>query len=274
MAEPPFFSEIFLSATSPSVTTSPYVVSPASVVQKSPDAVLGSGAVISVAVSAVNRTYGEPCDDRRLADAAVGGVEVIEGDGQRVVPADQRPSSPRRPCPSRACSRPGWPSRWWSSVGSPKAKPASVSPKLSGSGKTGCGSSPKTRPENQRLVGGIRPSASRVIGSSFGVFLTMSASSGSTCCLVKTSPPVPVGPEPGAGAGAGLAGGVQTAPGQTGRHRGGGQSGEQGAPAEPGAQRAGGVLDIVRRTFASPDAGQRHVPSVVSRCAVEPDSRR
>ena len=55
-AEPPFFSLITLSATSPSVTTSPYVVSPASVVQKSPDAVLGSGAVISVAFSAVKRT--------------------------------------------------------------------------------------------------------------------------------------------------------------------------------------------------------------------------
>ena len=37
------------------------MVSPASVVQKSPDAVLGSGAVISVADSAVKRTYGEPC---------------------------------------------------------------------------------------------------------------------------------------------------------------------------------------------------------------------
>ena len=40
----------------------------------------------------------------------------------------------------------------------------------------------------------MSPSASRVIGSFFGVFLTMSASSGSICCLVKTSPPVPVGP--------------------------------------------------------------------------------
>ena len=81
-------------------------------------------------------------------------------------------------------------------VGSPKAKPASVSPKLSGMGKTGMASSPKARPENQRLVGGMSPSASRVIGSFFGVFLTMSASSGSICCLVKTSPPVPVGPVP------------------------------------------------------------------------------
>ena len=81
-------------------------------------------------------------------------------------------------------------------VGSPKAKPASVSPKLSGIGKTGRASSPKARPENQRLVGGMSPSASRVIGSSFGVFLTMSASNGSICCLVKTSPPVPVGPVP------------------------------------------------------------------------------
>ena len=58
-------------------------------------------------------------------------------------------------------------------VGSPKANPASDSPKLSGSGKTGCGSSPNARPENQRLVGGMSPSASRVIGSSLGVFLTI-----------------------------------------------------------------------------------------------------
>ena len=37
--------------------------------------------------------------------------------------------------------------------------------KARGSGKTGCGSSPKTRPENQRLVGGVRPSARRMAGS-------------------------------------------------------------------------------------------------------------
>ena len=79
-------------------------------------------------------------------------------------------------------------------VGNPKAKPASESPKLSGIGKTGWGWSPNARPENQRLVGGRRPSASRVIGSSLGVFFTMSASSGSICCLVNTWPPVPVGP--------------------------------------------------------------------------------
>src|SRR6476660_4269124 len=80
-------------------------------------------------------------------------------------------------------------------VGNPKAKPASVSPKLNGMGKTGCALSPKARPENQRLVGGMSPSASRVIGSFFGVFFTMSASNGSIWALVKTSPPVPVGPE-------------------------------------------------------------------------------
>ena len=37
-------------------------------------------------------------------------------------------------------------------------------PKASGSGNTGWGSSPNTSPENHRLVGGVRPSASRRSG--------------------------------------------------------------------------------------------------------------
>ena len=48
-----------------------------------------------------------------------------------------------------------------------------------GSGNTGCDSSPKTRPENQRLVGGVRPSARRIAGSG------ASATSGS--CSTKGS---------------------------------------------------------------------------------------
>src|SRR5664279_1388585 len=47
-------------------------------------------------------------------------------------------------------------------VGRPMAKPLSVSAADSGIGNTGCGWSPKARPENQRLVGGTSPSASRV----------------------------------------------------------------------------------------------------------------
>ena len=54
--------------------------------------------------------------------------------------------------------------------GRPMANPVSVNAADSGIGNTGCGWSPKTRPENQRLVGGTRPSASRV-GAIFATFL-------------------------------------------------------------------------------------------------------
>ena len=73
-------------------------------------------------------------------------------------------------------------------VGSPNEKPPAVRPKLSGSGKTGWGWSPKTRPENQRFVGGSRPSANRLVGNGLTVFLAISATSGSTWLVEKTSP--------------------------------------------------------------------------------------
>ncbi len=72
-------------------------------------------------------------------------------------------------------------------VGSPKANPESVRPKDSGSGKTGRASSPKTRPENQRFVGGIRPSARRLAFRSLSVFLVMAVTSESTCEAGNTS---------------------------------------------------------------------------------------
>ena len=72
-------------------------------------------------------------------------------------------------------------------VGSPRANPESVRPKVSGSGKTGWASSPKTRPENQRFVGGIRPSASRLAFRSLRVFLVMALTSESTCDAGNTS---------------------------------------------------------------------------------------
>ncbi len=50
-------------------------------------------------------------------------------------------------------------------TGTPNSNPAPVRLNASGSGKTGCGASPKTSPENHRFVGGMRPSARRVVGS-------------------------------------------------------------------------------------------------------------
>ncbi len=47
--------------------------------------------------------------------------------------------------------------------GSPAAKPPSVTCHEIGVGNTGCGASPKTSPENQRLVGGVSPSARRIV---------------------------------------------------------------------------------------------------------------
>ena len=58
--------------------------------------------------------------------------------------------------------------------GRPIANPVSVSCADSGIGNTGCGWSPKTRPENQRFVGGTRPSASRV-GEIFATFFLVIA---------------------------------------------------------------------------------------------------
>src|SRR5918997_1177054 len=65
-------------------------------------------------------------------------------------------------------------------AGSPNAKPRSVRPKDSGSGKTGCGFAPNTRPENQRLVGGTSPVANRLVGNSLTVWWTMPSTRGST----------------------------------------------------------------------------------------------
>ena len=70
-------------------------------------------------------------------------------------------------------------------VGWPKVIPVPVSPKDSGSGKTGW-ASPNTKPENQRFVGGTSPAASRVLGSGFTVRCTTPATSGSTCAAGKT----------------------------------------------------------------------------------------
>ena len=49
-------------------------------------------------------------------------------------------------------------------TGTPKANPVSVRLNDSGRGNTGSGASPNTRPENQRFVGGMSPSASRLAG--------------------------------------------------------------------------------------------------------------
>ena len=77
-------------------------------------------------------------------------------------------------------------------VGSPSANPAAVRPNDNGIGKTGWGWSPKTRPENQRFVGGMTPSASRLAFRSLSVFLVISATRESTCEAGKTSLPVAV----------------------------------------------------------------------------------
>ena len=138
-------------------------------------------------VSAVIADVGRALRDRGLADHLVGAVEVVEGDGQRVVRADLRLLRRRTSMSVSGLKPPRMAFSLVVTVGSPKAKPASVRPKLAGWGRPAGASSPKTRPENQRLVGGMSPSASRLIGSSFGVFLTMSASSGSICCLVTST---------------------------------------------------------------------------------------
>ena len=77
--------------------------------------------------------------------------------------------------------------------GSPRPKPSSVSAADSGIGKTGCGWSPKTRPENQRLVGGTSPSASRVgaiLATFFWVIPARSAwmSAGDAAAVTAASP--------------------------------------------------------------------------------------
>ena len=61
--------------------------------------------------------------------------------------------------------------------GKPIANPVSVSAADSGIGNTGCGWSPKASPENQRLVGGTRPSASRVGAILATFFLVIAARS-------------------------------------------------------------------------------------------------
>ena len=78
--------------------------------------------------------------------------------------------------------------------GSPKANPEPVRPKDRGSGKTGCGWSPKTRPENHRLVGGTSPALSRVTGSGLTVRLVIAPTADCTCAAGKTAVPLAVGP--------------------------------------------------------------------------------
>ena len=69
--------------------------------------------------------------------------------------------------------------------GRPTAMALSVSAADSGIGKTGCGWAPKTRPENQRLVGGTRPAASRV-GATVATFRWVTPARSAVSCESST----------------------------------------------------------------------------------------
>src|SRR6478752_7045570 len=79
-------------------------------------------------------------------------------------------------------------------VGRPSPNPVSVSATDSGIGNTGCGWSLKTRPENQRFVGGTSPSASRVGAILATFFLVIPArsavtSAGEAAAVTAALPP-------------------------------------------------------------------------------------
>ena len=78
--------------------------------------------------------------------------------------------------------------------GRPSANPVSVNAADNGIGNTGWGWSPKASPENQRFVGGTRPSASRV-GATFATFFRViparsAETSGGDAAAVTAASPV------------------------------------------------------------------------------------